>query len=265
MNIRVENPLAAHALWTALVGLADRTVEGCLCAEKSPPPYTVTHVVGLSKDHLIITAANASCRITQICDIEDNAIKYTAHTDGAVGKVICKEQSWEHRGSIDAVEFLSGLLQFVQLYRSIDGASVRAKLSGAEVTVEIKGKARIAFRRQLNHLTGNQVSHRCFYQQHKTESDLVQLIESQLTGVEPGIYSYVSMDGTGDPDTIVVKAESGEVALLTIVNENLLFLTSSKPLGKLMDFMKGISTPFIDSLVDETSYVYGILNTVSVE
>jgi hypothetical protein len=265
MHIHVENPLAAHALWTALVGLADRTVESCLSLETSPPPFCTAHVVGSGKDHFLITGVNASFRISRVADIEDNSFVYTAHTSGAVGKVILKAQGWEHRESIDAVAFLSGMLEVVQLLSRPAGAVLRDKIASAEVTTKIKSKARQTFRRQLALLTNETVSFRCFYQQHKSDTDIVQLVESQLVGVEPGFYSYVSMDGTGDPDTIVVKAESGEVALLTIVNDNLLFMTSSKPLGLLMDFIKGVSTPFIDSLVDRTSYVYGILNTVSVE
>lgn len=265
MHIQVENPLAAHALWTALVGLADRTTETCLSLETSPPPFCTAHIVGDGKDHFLITGVNASFRISRTADIENNVFTYSAHTSGVVGKQILKSQGWQHRGSIDAVPFLSGLLEVVQTLSNPAGAVLRDKIASAEVTAKIKSAARSTFRRQLALLADESVNFRCFFQQHRPESDITQLVESQLTGVKAGVYSYASMDGTGDPDTIVVKAESGEVAMLAIVNENLMFLTSSKPLGQLMEFIKGISTPFIDSLVDPTSYVYGILNSVTVE
>lgn len=265
MQITNSNPLAAHALWGALTSLADRVHDGCVCAKEGFFPYSVIHFLSGENEHIVISATNATHRVSRIANIEEGTFEYRAQEQGVVGNVIHHHMGYCGQYAVDAVDYLGGLIKFIPDYRQADAYELRQSLSKGEVVSHLKNAARINFRKQLEQVKDKVINPRCFFQQGSMLTDLAQIVDTRVAGVKPGIYSYASMDGTGDPDCVVIIAESGEVALLSIIEEKLLLMTSSPKLAELIDFMKGVSASFIDSLVEKDGYAYGVLNTVSVK
>jgi hypothetical protein len=266
MQITASNPLAAHSLWTTLVSLADRTVEGCACGQQGVFPYTVVHYSGEAVDHLTINASNASFRISRIIDIEEATTSYLAQKQGYVGDVIKKVMKWTTRGSIDATEFFAGLIEFVQTYTTPDGAAIREQLSQAEAESIRSNVSKAAFYKALVDHESNRLDLRDFFSQnYRFADDLEQIVIERLPRIDAGIYTYASLNGTGSADTLVVKAPSGEVAVVFIVNGKYTMRTSSKKLVDLVQLTNGIDASFISSLIDSDSIIHGLLNQVTVE
>lgn len=264
MQITVNNPLAAHSLWTTLASLADRTVEGCVCDQGSVFPYTLVLFKGDTTEHLTINAANASYRISKLIDIEQGVTTYQAQKQGYVGDVVKKVMGWSRIGKIEATTFFAGLIEFVQTYSTPAGANIREQLSKAEVHSALANASKATFYKILGEIEQNQLDLREFYSQKDGMTDIAQIATGRLPNSLTGIYSYASLSGNGRVDTLVVKAESGEVATVGIVDGKYVMLSSSKKLMDLVQFSNGISGHFVSSLVDKTSFVYELLNTVTV-
>lgn len=266
MQITVSNPLAAHSLWTTLASLADRVVEGCVCGQVGVFPYTLTLFKGDITEHLTINASNASYRVSKLIDIEKGVTTYQAQKQGYVGDVIKETLRWyKHTAEMDAVKFLSGLIEFVQTYTTPDGAKIREELAKAEAKSIQSNVSRIVFYQTIEALQDKPLDLREFYSQKDSMTDIAQIVTNRLPNSLNGIYTYTSLSGVGRPDTLVVKAESGHVATVSIVDGKYVMMSSCKKLMDLVDLTGGISGQFVTSLVDKTSFVYGVLNTVDVE
>lgn len=275
MQITASNPLAAHSLWTTLVSLADRTIEGCTCGKTGVFPYTLTHYVSSHDvetrrdrdcvEHLTITASNASFRVTRIIDIAEGTTTYMAQKQGYVGDVIKKVLGWGTRVSIDAVEFFSGLIEFVQTFSTPDGAIIREQLSQAEVKSIESNVSKAAFYKTVVDFEDSRLDLRDFYSQKVNITDVAQIVRERLPRIDAGVYTYASLEGSGSADTLVVKAASGEVATIRIIDGKYHMLSSSQKLMDLVKFSGGITASFITSLVDTDSIVHGLLNQVTVE
>jgi hypothetical protein len=265
MQITNSNPLAAHALWGALTSLADRVHEGCVCAKEGFFPYSVTLFQSGENEHLVITAANASHRVSRIGNLDEGTYEYRTQANGIVGQVIHQAMGYDGMYAVDAIDYLGGLIKFIPDFRRADAHELRLSLTKGETVSHLKNVARIQFRNQLAKAQGNSIHFREFYESRSMMTDLAQLIDSRVPNIKAGVHTYASIDGTGVEDCLVIKAESGEVALLTIVEEKLRLMTSSAQLARLIDFMKGVSASFVDSLIERDGYAYGVLNTVSVK
>lgn len=275
MQITASNPLAAHSLWTTLVSLADRTIEGCTCGKTGVFPYTLVHYVSSHDvetrrdrdcvEHLTVNASNASFRITRIIDIAEGTTTYMAQKQGYVGDVIKKVLGWGTRVSIDATEFFAGMIEFVQTFSTPDGAIIREQLSQAEVKSIESNVSKAAFYKTLVDHEKNRLDMRDFYSQRAGITDVAQITADRLPRTEAGVYTYASLEGSGSADTLVVKAASGEVATVRVVDGKYCVFSSSMKLMDLIQFADGVSANFITSLVDTDSVVHGLLNQVTVE
>jgi hypothetical protein len=275
MQITVSNPLAAHSLWTTLTSLVDRTVEGCVCGKEGIFPYTLTLFKNVVDDdlsrrdrddveHLTINASNASYRVSRIIDVAAGTTSYHAQKKGYVGGVVKRTMGWSNHASIDATDFFAGLIEFAQTFTTPDGAKIRERMAKAEAHSLLANESKATFYKTLADIEAR-LDLRAFYTQKDGVTDIAQISINRMPNTLPGIYAYASLDGTSALDTIVVKAESGEVASVALVDGKYVMLSSSKKLMDLVQFSNGISGHFVASLVDKTSFVYGLLNTVTVE
>ena len=259
MQITVSNPLAAHSLWVTLASLADRTVEGCVCGQEGVFPYTVVLFKGDTTEHLTINAANASYRVSKLIDIEQGVTTYQAQKQGYVGDVVKKIMGWSRVGKIDATTFFAGLIEFVQTFSTPAGATIREQLSKAEVHSVLANASKATFYKTLEGIE-DKLDLRAFYTQRDGMTDVAQIVTNRLPNTLPGVYAYASLNGTSVQDTIVVKAESGEVATVALTDGKYVVMSSSKKLMDLVEFSNGVSGHFVASLVDKTSFVHSTLN-----
>jgi hypothetical protein len=277
MQITVSNLLASEALWATMTKLADRVVDGCICAQNGIAPYSVIHfkndlddsVTRRQRDvveHLTINASNASFRVSRIIDVAEGTIKYNCQKGGYVGRAIRRHLELTQQSSVDAIQFFAGLINFIDTYRTKDGAQIREKLALAEAYSVLKNKARSTFYKHISDNATNVLSLRSFYRQGIDLSDLEQIADSGLPNVGSGVYVYPSLDGGGVADTLVIVTDTGSVAVIHLPKSGKFHLyTTSRQLGLMVDFLHGVGASLIDSLVDTNSFIHGLLNQVTVE
>lgn len=268
MQITVSNLLASEALWATMTKLADRVVDGCACGLPGVFPYTVVHYKGSTGEveHLTINASNANFRVSRILDVAEGTITYICQKGGYVGRVIKRHLELNGHSEVDAVQFFAGLINYIDMYRTEEGAHIRGELAKGETYSLLKNKARCSFYNQLRLNADMVLEVRAFFSQTSPLADVVQIADTGLVSVRAGVYVYRSLEGKGSVDTLVVKADNGDVAVIHLPKSGKFqFHTNSKQLYLMMDYVKGVGASFIDSLVDTNSFIHGLLNQVTVE
>jgi hypothetical protein len=261
MKIHNTNPIAAQALWGALVAMADSPAEACVCHLKGTPySVRVTEDNG-HRQHLVISAANASYRVSRI-ECLDDSVEYVHAEQSYFGKAIHKHFGWGE--GVDAVTFLTGLIEYIQVYRSFQGVEIREELAFAEVKNSVRKTARLFFRNHLEEATDLQ-PRKFFNQDDKSLTDIQQLIEG-YGDIKPGTYRYASLSGQNVNDTILVVTEAGTRAVLNLDKDNhFKLLTKNPDLLALVDLAGGgINEAFVNSLIGVKGYARRVLNTVEI-
>lgn len=253
MKLLNRNPIAAAALWNALVNLADNKYDQ-ITNGKGLEPYSVVVAAGDDAQQVVIVGNNAAYRVNRYTD-DKGVVEYRVNRGGDMYDAVHEACGWNKREELDADRYLTGLIDYVSRFRTPDGSELRHELAQREVSHRRHKATKNAFSGLMASAESKVLTAHDFYKADIDIPDLQQLQDTALTNVAPGMYVYASFEGQGVLDTLVfVSKTRHNVVLFRLEDHKIKLYTRHDILAKLIHQTQMPIAAVMAGLGDPTSF-----------